>query len=174
MIDNNITTPNSIFSTELLVAISILLLIIGSIIYLKKNKNKKNIQDDRNRLIDLEKNIREKLEKLEIEFHKEAINYYLPTLLLDSNLSREEKKEFLKERNHIKVISLERIDWSDFTIIGEEGNIFEKILEEKIKNFHEKDDYFIKDAFKFMLLEKAKKETQQIINEKEKSVQSTK
>ncbi len=170
MIDNNITTLNSIFSIEFLVAISILLLIIGSIIYLKKDKNKKNIQDDRNRLIDLETNIREKLEKLEIEFHKKAINYYLPTLLLDSTLSREERKEFLKERNHIKVVSLERIDWSDFTITGEEGNILDKILEEKIKNFHKKDDYLLYDAFKFMLLEKAKKETEEIIKEEEKNV----
>jgi len=176
MIDTT-TISNHSSSVNVLLIISALV-ILGVIIIIffliNKNKNSKNIQGDDNRLINLEKNIREKIKKLEIEFHKKAINYYLPTLLLDTPLSREERKDFLKRHNHTKVISLERIDWSDFSITGEEGRILDKILEEKIQNFSEKDDFVIKDAFKFMLLEKAKKEAEQIIKEKEKNVQSTK
>lgn len=179
MIENNVTAIDMTISsgvptTEILVVVSILLL-VGTIIYRTKNRNKntQNIEEN-NRLINLKKNIREKIEKVEIEFYQKAINYYLPTLLLDTSLSREERKAFLKECNHVKVISLERIDWSDFSITGEEGNILDDILEEKTKNFSEKNDFTIKDAFKFMLLEKAEKEAQKIINEKEKNVQFTK
>ena len=43
-------------------------------------------------------------------------------------------------------------------------NILDTLLEEKVKGFLKKDKYMLFDAYKFMLLEEAKKEAQKCIN----------
>ena len=150
------------------------LLVVASVIVYLNNKNKikrENEQIIRNNNIFKDK-ILDKLKQLEEEFMKIATSYYLRLGLLEHEFSSEKQKDILS--NYPKVISQPKLKWSDFTIINEEGIILNELIEEKIQDYAEKDSYTVKDSFNYFLLEKAEKQAQQIINEKEKNVQSTK
>ena len=109
--------------------------------------------------------ISEKLEKLEKNFLEIATSYYLRLQLFDSKSSIEEQEIILEDCEEI--IFLEKIKWNDFVIINEEGDILDKLLEEKIKNYSDKDKYMLQDAFNYMLIEEAKERAKEIIKEKE-------
>ena len=159
-------------NTLLLIVGIIILLIVGGIstfLYIK-NKNRIRIWNEQ---IDINKNmlkneILDKLEKLEEEFIDTATSYFLRLGLLESELSTEKQKNILS--NYPKVISQPKLKWSDFTIINKEGILLNELIEEKVQDYVEKDSFTVKDSFNYFLLEKAEKQAQQIINEKEKNV----
>ena len=165
------TTSMEQGSSLILIIGLILLLLVGTLITInnvKKSLDKKKLlKDEAEQKKQLKEKIQQKIIDLKREFKEEAIAYSLRGLLLDSSLSREDKKELLQ--SYDKVLSQPRIKWDNFTITGEEGNILDEILNEKIKDFAHKKDYTIKDAFKFMLLEEAKEEAMKIIEEEENS-----
>jgi len=109
--------------------------------------------------------ILEKLKKLEESFLEIATSYYLRLQLFDSNFSREQQDKILAD--YEEILFLERIKWNDFIIINEEGDILDKLLEEKIEDYSDKDKYMVKDSFNYMLIEKAKERAKEIRKEKE-------
>ena len=172
---NELTTEIVIMdgiNTLLLIVGIIILLIVGGIstfLYIK-NKNRIRIWNEQ---IDINKNmlkneILDKLEKLEEEFIDTATSYFLRLGLLESELSTEKQKNILS--NYPKVISQPKLKWTDFTIINKEGILLNELIEEKVQDYVEKDSFTVKDSFNYFLLEKAEKQAQQIINEKEKNV----
>jgi len=168
--ENNITSVQAIPIETISIGIIVIGIIVIGVYKYKTNKKSSETSSKPNQN-DLEDKIKTKLERLKEEFKQEAINYYLPTLLLDSNLSEEKREELLDEPFHTEVLSLERIKWDKyFSITGDEGNILDELLEEEVKYFSKKDDYLLSDAFKFMLIEEAKKEAKKIIKSKEENV----
>ena len=140
----------------------------GAILYIKQNRSK-NTEISINSKKEL---INKKLTELELSFTNKAIGYYLNSLLFESTLSKKEQTELSDK--YPTVLSLPRLEWGNFTIINEEGNILNELIKERIEEYDKKDKYTIEDSFRYLLLEKAKKEAEQIINEKENNVQSTK
>ena len=134
----------------------------GAMYYLK-NKNEPKEININNNIVKAE--ISDKLKKLEEEFMQIATSYYLRLGLLKSELSTEKQKNILSE--YPKVISQPNLKWNNFTIINEEGMLLNKLIEEKIQDYAEKDSYREKDAFNYLLLEKAEKRAQEIIIQRE-------
>jgi len=157
-----------------IVVIVVAIGVVGYVGYKKKQKLKafekeENIEKEAQEKVKEE--IRKKLIKLENDFEKKSIAYYLPTLLLDSNLE-ENKKDSLIAKNLYKnkrVYSQPIILWDDFTKMGE-GEVLDKFLKEKIKNFKDRDKYTLKGAFETMLLKQAKQKTIDIIKREELKV----
>jgi len=152
-----------------IIIMSIVLLIVLSVTLYLKYKNKitnKKIDIDNNVLKD---EISKKLNKLEVDFMKIATAYYIRLKIMESEFSIDKEREILSK--YPKVISQPSLNWDDFTIINEEGMILNELIEEKIQDYTEKNTYTEKDSFKYLLLEKAEKQAEEIINEKENNVQ---
>lgn len=165
MTGNNISNIGNIEIASL----SIGILVIGGVIYyyLSKNKSTKEVLEEvsNNKLT---QEISDKLIKLEESFTNEAISYYVRFLLLDSSMPDENKIKLLSK--YKKVISLPRISWDNFSIINEEAEILKDLLEEKIKDYEDKDKYTTRTSFNYFLLEKAEQEAKKIIKTEEKNV----
>jgi len=97
------------------------------------------------------------------KFKNQAVNYYITEMLIgnsDFNVKNVEKiyqqypKEFQKPF----------FDTSNYNLYGEKLEIFNKIIEEKIKNYPQKENYLSKKAYEYMLLDEAKKEAEKILD----------
>lgn len=166
MTGNNISNIGNIEIASL----SIGILVIGGVIYyyyLSKNKSTKEVLEEvsNNKLT---QEISDKLIKLEESFTNEAISYYVRFLLLDSSMTDENKTKLLSK--YKKVISLPRISWDNFSIIDEERKVLHDLLEEKVRDYEDKDKYTIRTSFNYFLLEKAEQEAKEIIKSKEENV----
>ena len=141
MNDSNLSESNIVI---IAVAVSIILIIVTvSIIIYRKNNSKKNIKIESKQEI-----INKKLIKLEKQFSSKAISYYLRSLLLDSNLSEEEQSKLSEE--YPAVFSLPRLEWDNFIIINEEGNILDELIKDRIESYDKKDKYTIEDSFRYL------------------------
>lgn len=142
--------------------------VAGYFIY-QKQREKKAFQAEEKRKKECKSKVQTKLLTLEEDFQNKAIAYYLPILVLESILSREEQRQLIA--NHLyrnqEVLAMPRIDWDEFVIVGEEGRMLDVLLEEKVDNYKEKNQYTPKDAYKNFLLENAQKEALKIIQEEE-------
>ena len=150
------------FIEENAIVIGISGLIVLGTIAIKKNFK---IEDKSIDYKKLREEVLEKLKKLEDNFLKIATSYYLRLQLFDSKFSIEEQETILED--YEEVLFLEKIKWNEFVIINEEGDILDKLLEEKIKNYSDKDKYMLQDSFNYMLIEEAKERAKEIIKEKE-------
>jgi len=153
------------FIEENAIVIGISGLIVLGTIAIKKNFK---IEDKSIDYKKLREEVLEKLKKLEDNFLKIATSYYLRLQLFDSKFSIEEQETILED--YEEVLFLEKIKWNEFVIINEEGDILDKLLEEKIEDYSDKDKYMLQDAFNYMLIEEAKDRANKIIKEKEKDV----
>ena len=158
---NEFITTNSLV-TGVVLTISV----IGGVYFFTK----KNIPKIDNKVVKYNKlkdKILEKLIKLEENFIPRATSFYLRLGLLESKFSKKKQKEILLNLDYPKVISEPKVEWNNFLIVNEEGNILNELLKERIKNYPDKDSYTIKASFNYMLLEKAEEKAKKIIKEKE-------
>jgi len=133
----------------------------GAILYIKQNRSK-NTEISINSKKEL---INKKLTELELSFTNKAIGYYLNSLLFESTLSKKEQTELSDK--YPTVLSLPRLEWGNFTIINEEGNILNELIKERIEEYDKKDKYTIEDSFRYLLLEKAEKQAEKIVTKNE-------
>lgn len=169
MTENNISNIESVsnIGNIEIVGLIISILVIGGTVYLSKNKFTKDVpEEDSND--NLRQEISDKLKKLEESFTNEAISYYVRFLLLDSSMPDENKTKLLSK--YKKVISLPEITWDNFSIIDEEGEMLNELLEEKLKDYKDKDKYTIRTSFNYFILEKSEKKAKEIIKSKEENV----
>jgi hypothetical protein len=157
---------NEFTPQEMLITGTIITLILaegGYYFFTKQKSPKINTKENENNA--LKDEISKKLNILENDFLDIAKAYYLELRLLESDLSTEKQKEILK--NYAEVLSEPKIEWNNFIIINEEGTLLNKLLEEKIKTYHDKDNYTTKASFNYMLLDQAKEEAKKIIKKEE-------
>jgi len=154
--------------TNMLTLVAIVLIGVGGYTFIQKNKTKRE-----NRVATLNNNklkdeISDRLEELEKDFMDIATSYYLRLELLESDFSTKRQKEILS--NYQKVLSEPKLKWNNFVIINKDGNILNKLIEDKIKDYTDRDRYMVKDAYNYMLLSKAEKRAKKIIESRYLSV----